>query len=215
MNSDLQSIKFYLIHVIVAVITVACFLMNGPMREGLPLDTSLSDRMAFISANGFIWTVSWVVWMFSAIGLFVFCSILADEIRSSVFSKVGVALVAMGIAPDLIAEVIYAFVIPEVIDRNIGSEFVELLEVIAAHLTGYLGNGLYNLGGLLLTILAFQQGVLKTWIAIWGGVAWGLGLMLSFSIAAGSFRLAEIFTATSMTLSTAWMLIFAYKVLRS
>ncbi len=211
---NLNSIKFHSIHVIVMLITFACFLMNGHMRGGLPLDNTIDDRIAFIASNGFLWSMSWVVWMASALGLFVFCAILADELERTFLRTIGLALVGMGIAPDLIAEVIYAFVIPEVIQRNIGSAAVEVLEIIAMHLTGYLGNGLYNLGGMLLTLIAIRQSVFKGWIAAWGLVAWFLGLLLSFSVAIGSVSAAEFFTATSMVLSTVWMLIFAHKVLK-
>ena len=214
MDVRLNSIKFYSIHVIVVIIALACFLMNGPMRGGLPIDNSLEERLAFIAGNGFIWSITWFAWMLSAIGLFVFCAILADELKPNILRTIGIALVGMGIAPDLIAEVIYAFVIPEVIDRALDSQLVEVLEITAMHLTGYLGNGLYNLGGLLLTVVACQQGILRVWIAIWGITAWVLGLMLSLSVAIGSVKAAELFTAVSMVLSTAWMLIFAYKVIR-
>ncbi|WKD51721.1 hypothetical protein [Microbulbifer spongiae] len=214
MDLRLYLIKFYSIHVIVVIITLACFLMNGPMRGGLPLDNTVAERIAFIADNGLIWSLSWFTWMLSAIGLFVFCAILADELTQNFLRMIGIALVGMGIAPDLIAEVIYAFVIPEIISRQLGSNAIEILEIIAMHLTGYLGNGLYNLGGLLLTILAINQGVLKSWIAAWGVIAWILGLMLSLFVAMGSVKAAEIFTAIAMVLSTAWMLIFAHKVLK-
>lgn len=214
MEVRLSSIKFYSIHVIVVIITVACFLMNGPMRGGLPLDNTVAERIVFIADNGVIWSLSWFTWMLSAIGLFVFCAILADELSKNFLRTIGIALVGMGIAPDLIAEVIYAFVIPEIIEKQLDSNVVEVLEIIAMHLTGYLGNGLYNLGGLLLTVLAINQGVLKLWIALWGVAAWMLGLMLSLSVAIGSIKATEIFTATAMVLSTTWMLIFAYKVLK-
>lgn len=208
------SIKFGMIHLIVAVITLACVLMNGPMREGLLLDSTLDERIAYIAGNGVVWTLSWCVWMLSALGLFVFCAILADELQSTIVRTIGLALVALGIAPDLIAEVLFAFVIPEVIDRGAASDTVGILEVIAIHLTGFLGNGLYNLGGMVLTVLAAKQGLLKPWISAWGILAWSLGLLLSVAVAAGSMKAAELFTATSMVLSTVWMLIFAYKVLR-
>ncbi|WP_238322721.1 MULTISPECIES: hypothetical protein [Pseudoalteromonas] len=95
-----------------------------------------------------------------------------------------------------------------------GESVFLLFEHIATHLTGYLGNGLYNLGGLTLTCLAIKQGIFKTWVSVWGVTAWILGLLLSVSIAAGQLKAAEIFTASSMTLSTLWMIIFAHQVLR-
>lgn len=206
--------KFYFIHVIVAVITLACIAMNSLMRGGLPLGNTAEQRMAFISENTAIWSGSWCIWMFAALGLFAFCSILADELKKSYLRTIGLSMVAMGIAPDLIAEVIYAFIIPKTLAVNFDINTFLLLETIATHLTGYLGNGLYNLGGLLLTLLAIKQQLIKSWVALWAVSAWLLGLALSVSIALNAMQAAEFFTATSMVLSTLWMLIFAHVVLK-
>lgn len=212
---DIKTQKFYLVHLIALLITLASFLMQYSMREGLPIDNTLSERIDFIAGNHIEWTLSWCIWMFAALGLFAFCAILADELRRTYLRVIGLASVAIGIAPDLIAEVIYAFVIPDTIHKGFNQETIALLETIATYLTGYLGNGLYNLGGLLLTLLAYYQGILKRWVAAWGIIAWLLGLSLSASIALGSLSAAEFFTASSMVLSTAWMIIFAYTRLRS
>lgn len=214
MNEKYAKSKFIVIHIVVLAITAACLVMNGPMRGGLPLDNTLQERMSFIAQNGTVWTLSWCLWMVCAIGLFVFCTILADELKRTYIRTIGLAIVAMGIGPDLIAEVIYAFIMPAVIHNSLGDNTFELLEITATHLTGYLGNGLYNIGGLILTLLAIREGIVKNWVAIWGITAWLLGLMLSLSIALGSMKGAEIFTASSMVLSTLWMLVFAYKVVK-
>lgn len=206
--------KFIAVHFIAILITLACLMMNGPMRQGLPLDTTVTERMAFISSHSTIWVWSWVTWMFSALGLLIFCVILADELPSDHRKTIGLSFVALGVAPDLTAEVIYAFVLPKIISLNMGESVFLLFEDIAAHLTGYLGNGLYNLGGLLLTYLAIRQKLFKSWVAAWGVFAWLLGICLSISIAADNLKTAELFTASSMVLSTIWMVIFAHQVLR-
>lgn len=184
--------------------------MNGPMRPGLPVDTSLLERVEFIAANQTLWAASWMVWMASALGLFVFCSILASELKASLGTRISLTIVAMGIGPDLIAEVIYAFIIPKIILQGLSLDMVQSLELIASHLTGFLGNGLYNLGGLGLTLIAWRQRILPLWVFFWGLTSWILGLSLSASIAVGDMKAAELFTASSMVLSTSWMLILAY-----
>ena len=209
------SSKFYLIHTIVAVIGLACLLMNGPMREGLPLDNTIEERVAFIAENELLWVISWLAWMASALGLLAFCSIFADELEKSYLSKIGLTIVAIGIAPDLIAEVIYAFIIPDAIAYGVHLSTIKLLESVAMHLTGFLGNGLYNLGGITLTLLAIRQKLFPAWLAVWGMAAWILGLLLSVSVAANALKAVELFTATSMVLSTSWMLAFAYKVIKA
>jgi len=208
------NIKISLIYSIVAIIALACWLMNGPMRGGLPLDNTHAERLNFIANNGLLWSLSWCAWMGAAIGLFLFCTILADELQRSYARTAGIALVAMGIAPDLSAEVIYAFVIPKGISTGMAPELLAMLESLAMHLTGFLGNGLYNLGGLLLTWLAVRQKVLVPWVAAWGLAAWLSGLALSAAIAAEALIAAEWLTAAGMVLSTSWMLVFAHRVVR-
>ncbi|GAB1255608.1 hypothetical protein NBRC116494_01100 [Aurantivibrio plasticivorans] len=182
------------------------------MRDGLPIDSDISSRMEFIATNRTLWTLSWFAWMLSALGLFIFCTIFANKLRSSPLKIVGLAFVGMGIAPDLIAEVNYAFIIPEILVNGADEQTFLTLETLSIYLTGFLGNGLYNLGGVVLTISAIRQGLIRSWVAIWGVTAWILGLLLSLSIAIGSMAGAELFTASSMVLSTLWMLIFAHKV---
>lgn len=204
--------KRMLIWVVVSVITGACFLMNGPMRGGLPIDNTLAERLEFIAGNHLVWTLSWCVWMTAALGLFVFCSVLASEIKPTLARTIGLAMVAMGIGPDLIAEVIYAFIIPKAYLAEVSVSVLAMLEIAAMHLTGFLGNGLYNIGGLILTLTAIREGVVRGWVAVWGITAWLLGIGLSVSVAIGNIAGAEALTALSMVLSTAWMLVFAYRV---
>ena len=206
--------KITAIYLVVVVITIACFLMNGPMRPGLPIDTTLVERIAYIDSHRVIWSLSWFIWMLSALGLLLFCGIFAAELSRNLAQTFGFTLIAIGIAPDLIAETLYAFIIPHLISIQQSIETISLFETIAMYLTGFLGNGLYNLGGLVLTLNAIYQQRLPRWIGVWGITSWLLGLLLSVSIALQWMQLAQFFTATSMVLSTMWMLIVAHKVVR-
>lgn len=209
-----KKLQFWTIHVIVALITLACILMQFVMREGMPLNGDLESRMQFINDAGLVWQLSWLTWMMSAVGLFVFCVVLASYVRPSAARTIGLDLVAIGIAPDLIAEVIFAFVIPNSVRQGVDIGTMHVLENLAVFLTGFLANGLYNVGGLLITMLAFKEGILDRWVFAWGLIAWILGIALSVSIAAGHLSAAELLTAASMVLSTSWMLVIAYRVVR-
>ena len=184
------------------------------MSGGLPGNVGVEERAIYIATHSGIWTFGWCVWMWCALGLFVFCSILADELQPNWLSKLGLAIVGFGIIPDLSAEVIYAFILPKMAVGDAGLATFKMLEAIAMHLTGFLGNGLYNLGGLLLTGLLISARKLPGWLAAWGVFAWVLGLLLSVSVAVGSVRMMMFFTASSMVLSTLWMLAFAYVVIK-
>ena len=205
---------FYITHLIVLIIFTACLMMTGPMRGGLPIDNDIAMRMAYINANLGLWQIGWLLWMASALGLLLFFTFLARRLAPSALRNYGLILVALGIAPDLLAEVIYAFIIPKMHSHGVSLEILSLLEILSAHLTGFLGNGLYNLGGLLLNTALIRSGLVARWVSYSGLLAWPLGLGLSAAIAIDHFKLAELFTASSMVLSTAWILLIAYALFR-
>lgn len=215
MNNLFKNPKFITTHIIVLIIFCACLLMNGPMREGLPVGGDIMGRMAYVVENIFWWKVGWFMWMASALGLFLFSVFLADALKPSVFRNFAVGLVALGMAPDLIAEVVYAFILPMAYQSGAEESFLIFYEQLAVHLTGFLGNGLYCLGGLLLNTLLIKQRLVNQWIGYGGVVAWILGIGLSIAIAMGNMPAAEALTAASMVLSTLWMLIIAHTLFKS
>ncbi|MDP5191327.1 hypothetical protein [Rheinheimera baltica] len=201
---------FYTTLLIALLIFVACLMMNGPMRPGLPVADDLVTRMAYINANLTLWQWGWLSWMVAALSLLAFAVMLSTELPHGAARQYGVLLVALGMAPDLMAETLYAFVMPQVSIANIA--LLQFIDNLAMHLTGFLGNGLYNLGGMVLTLaLLKQQPALKLWLSP-GILAWILGLGLSVAIALQQLTLAEYFTAASMVLSTAWFVLIAWKL---
>ncbi len=178
------------------------------------VDGTLADRLDYISGNITIWRGGWLLWMSAALGLFLFATFLSTYVEKSAFRTFGLGLVALGIAPDLTAEVIYAFIIPLGIKGSYSLETLAALEQLAMHLTGFLGNGLYNIGGLILTLLLINQKSLSWPVAAMGVVAWILGILLSVSVLLESMKWAEIFTASSMFLSTFWMFIIAHTLFK-
>lgn len=201
---------FYATLLIALLIFIACLMMNGPMRPGLPVGDDLATRLAYINSNLMLWQLGWLSWMLAALSLLAFAVMLSTALQRGAARQYGVLLVALGMAPDLMAETLYAFVMPQVSVSNIA--LLQFIDALAMHLTGFLGNGLYNIGGMLLTLaLLKQQPVLKVWLYP-GIVAWLLGLGLSVSIALQQLVLAEYFTAASMVLSTLWFVLIAWKL---
>ena len=203
---------FYGTLVIAVVIFIACVLMAGPMRPGLPVVAELSVRTAYIQSNLGWWQIGWGFWMLSALGLLLFCSLLATALPQTPMRGFGLTLVALGLVPDLIAEVLYAFVFPAMLSAGSSAEILFFIDQTALHLTGFLGNGLYNLGGLVLTCLLLDhRPALRLWLYP-GVVAWIAGLGLSAAIVMQQFGLAEMLTAFSMALSTFWFVLIAYRL---
>ncbi len=198
---------------ITAVIVVACLAMALFLRHGLPVENDTGARMAFQLAHPVAWRLAWVSWMLSAISLLLFCYLLLDYIPASPWRSYGIALVAIGIAPDISAELIYATVLPRLAERGAVDAF-ELLEFIATQLTGVLGNGAYCLGGLILNLLLRRNRKLPlAWV--WAGVpAWLLGLGLSAAIFGQWMNAAAVLIASSMAWSVSWMFLVTVRVFR-
>ncbi len=202
---------FFCTLLIAFIIFIACLLMAGPMRAGLPVGGELASRLHYIQANIVLWQLGWLTWMMSAVGLLLFAHLLATALTPSVWRQFALTLIGLGIIPDLSAETLYALVLPMLAQQGSSLDTLHFVDQFAMLLTGFLGNGLYNLGGLLLTLLLIKQHPkLAHWLYI-GVVAWILGLGLSVAIALQQLAVAEILTASSMALSTLWFVFIAYQ----
>lgn len=199
--------------VVIAIITTACLLMALFLRHGLPAGTTLAERMAFIAAHPLAWPLAWLLWMASALGLLLFCFWLRDYTPPSPARFLGIALVAIGVVPDLAAESIYAFVLPRLAAQQAAEMFFNF-ELMATLLTGFLANGAYCLGGLILNLSLLRNPRFPRLVAFAGLPAWILGLGLSVAVFNQWMGAAVMLTAASMTLSLAWMFIVTIYVFR-
>lgn len=208
-----KNLNVYLGLIIVITLTLACFQMAFVITDGLvaPNNTAV-DRNAFIQNNLLLWQFGWFNWMLGALGLITFCTMLLPFIPKSEWRVLGILLVALGIVPDIGAEVIFAFVIPysPAIDPSLA--IMHTLELLAVQLTGTLGNGLYNIGGLILNILLLSNSRLPRKLILIGIPGWFLGFGLSIACALHALDAAKFFTAVAMVWSTAWMLGIILKV---
>lgn len=203
---------FYTTLLICLLIFAACLAMAGPMRAGLPVAGDLTQRLTYITAYLPMWQGGWLLWMGSALGLMLFAQMFATAISDGLLRRYGLTLVCLGIIPDLSAETLYAFVLPTLSKQGVTIDSLLLIDQVAMHLTGVLGNGLYNLGGLLLTVALWQaRAELRLWL-LPGLVAWVLGIGLSVALALQQLGLAEALTAASMALSTAWFALIGWKL---
>jgi hypothetical protein len=162
------------------------------LRHGIPAGEShLSVRIAYVGDHTLAWRAGWLVWNLAAISLLGFLVALAIRWRERAPITCGLALLcaAAGLAADLGAETILAVVSP-----SLHGQTYAVVESIALALTGYLGNGLYAVGGILLTWAGRRElppGLL--WLA---AAVWAAALLLSIatlvSSVAGQFASAAV-----------------------
>lgn len=198
---------------IVFILTSACFVLAFSLQEGLPGgDNTVAERHEFIQTNLLGWQLGWFNWMLAALGLLTFCVLLLPFIPKSEWRVLGILLVGLGIVPDITAEIVFAFVIPYVHLTDPSLASMQLLELISIQLTGVLGNGLYNIGGLLLNVLLLRNTLLPRKNILIGIPGWFFGLALSVATATQQFDWAKIFTGLGMVWSTAWMFLITIRV---
>lgn len=199
---------------IVAVITLACFNLAFVMRDGLAVGAPFVTRALFISQHTQLWQLGWLNWTFAALGLLLFCVFLLDYLPDTAWRFFAIALVAIGIGPDITAQVLFACVMPPLLQLDQPATLFMALERFATLLTGTVGNGFYNLGGLLLNTLLLSNRRIPRVLIHAGLPAWLLGLGLSVATALHAVLLAMVLTAVAMTLSLAWMTGVALVVFR-
>ena len=200
-----------IIYSIAAIITLACFNMALFMEPGLASSgLSIAERMQFVAEHKTLWQLSWATWMLAALGLLTFCYLLYSRLPAHPVKLLGLLCVAIGIAPDLCAEAIFAFVLPNNQSLNITADTYVQLETLAMLFTGGIGNGMYNIGGLILNIILLQTNTLPRWVALVGIPAWLFGIGLTIATFLLTIDAAKILTAIAMVWSTVWMVLFAH-----
>lgn len=209
-NINTHTMPQWISVLIVAILTLACFQMAFVMVDGLAASgNSIAQRHEFIQNNLGLWQLGWLNWMLAALGLLTFCCLLLPYIPASEWRLLGLLLVALGIAPDLTAEIIFAFIIPYSHQTDPSLATMQMLESLAMQLTGTLGNGLYNIGGCLLNALLLGNQTLPRRLIMAGLPGWCFGLGLSVACATYSLQAAMFFTAVGMVWSTTWMFAMA------
>ncbi|MCI0341535.1 MAG: hypothetical protein L0216_10380 [Planctomycetales bacterium] len=179
---------------------LAAVAMLGVLRPGLPEPGNDADsRLRWISGHTAAWWAGWLLWHAAAISLLALYVSLAGIWRERAPVRCGLALLlaAAGLAGDLGAEALLMGVAP-----GAGPEDFRVVEAACWVLTGYLGNGLYTLAGILLTWAGVRE--LPRPLVALGGAAWAAGLALSAATLAGSQAGQFWSTAFLMPLFVLW-----------
>jgi hypothetical protein len=155
----------------------AAVTMWSTLRAGLRTPGSEPfHRLEYIRGHTTLWQAGWLVWHAAAIALVLLFLVLARRFAGHAPVRAAVASIAAlaGLSADLVAEAISMGVAPALSVQD----FL-LAESIVEVLTGYLGNGLYTVAGILLTWAGWRQ--LPRAILALSPIVWGAGVCLSLS----------------------------------
>jgi hypothetical protein len=118
------------------------------------------------------------------------------EERGSVFCGLAIVVATAGLAADLSAEALLAG-----FTRSTPGNFA-VVQAEALLLTGYVGNGLYTVAGILLTIAGRRE--LPVGVLALGAFVWGAGLWLSAATLLGSSTGEALSTGLLLTSFVVW-----------
>jgi hypothetical protein len=154
---------------------LAAAAMHGALQPGLPVaGSALADRMAYVSQHSAAWSLGWLAWHAADLTLLAFYVALAGRWGRQAPVRCGLALLlaGAGVAVDLGAQAIYMGVAP-----RLGPEAFVVAEAVTGVLTGYVGNGLYTVAGILLVWAGAAE--LPAYLVALSLPVWAAGLGLS------------------------------------
>jgi hypothetical protein len=198
---------------------IAGVAMPWVLSPGLDPGIPFNQRMLYLAGHTQMWATAWLLWVAAALGLIYFFVqwgewIGRDTAVSRATVKFGVIVGCLGMIPDTIAEMIYIGVLPQIAhsvtsgpmwSKNAGIDAFVLWERAATLFTGFLGNGFYSLGGLVLNIASLSAPAFPRRIA-WAGLPlWMVGFSLSAAALAGQRELLIVTTALTIGGFIVWM----------
>jgi hypothetical protein len=141
---------------VLALVNVALHLAGlalaaSAIRPGTPA-VGAAERAAYLAARPLGWTLGWATWMACALALVALVAAIAAA-RPSPAAQVAVALAAAGAAVDLVCDVVYITLLPDLAVAGPTPLFAAV-ERAAAVAGQAVANGLYSIAVLLLTLSA-------------------------------------------------------------
>jgi hypothetical protein len=168
------------------------------VSPGTEANPDWESRARFVASSTMAWVITWFLWSICPMSLLAFCVAWAGRLLELGAASRGVILgcllVALGVLFDLPGE---ALQIGVATSPRINAE--SLVHVVRAFnlLSPGAANGLYCLGGLLLSGAAWQCGFLRGAPGILGFVMWSVGLLLTL-FAITDHRLGMLVTGASV-----------------
>lgn len=150
------------------------------IAPGTEMTPDISQRQQWVLGAPGTWTAVWMVWSLASMSLLALCIVWAERLKelasSSVVAVLACAIVAVGVGCDLFGECV---MIVWGTRANISvNEFAEAMRWYQL-LSPAAANGLYCIGGLMLSSLSWKNGWLRGTPGVVGFVMWIMGLGLT------------------------------------
>lgn len=209
----------------------ACFLVHGVallavltvIQRGIP-PGDLATRAAWVASHAAAWRISWALWLPASLVLLLFFAAWADALSARsgagrAWAMLPLGLTLAGAVIDWVDEMIWIGLAPDLAARYGSESFAASVYALwdRAYLVLSIGlaNGLYTLGGIMLTALAFRTRGFPRWLAAWSAVVWGLSLGLSAAGVAGDGWWVQAVSTALFAAFMPWVILTGYGFLVS
>jgi hypothetical protein len=178
------------------------------MRPGSALEP-LPERLAYLAGEPVAWTLAWLAWMVSAVGLVAFLAVVARSTGSSL-AQLGLVSALVGAAFDLFCDCIYILLLPR-LATGVGEQQVLFLPVERATGIGSLiiANGAYSVAVLLVSHACRTLPGVTRVTTLLGYAVGGGGLVLAAAGFTGSAWHAALATPPTIGLFCLWVVLLA------
>jgi uncharacterized protein YqjF (DUF2071 family) len=206
-------IRLTLVWICVCVHIFALAAVALVLRNGIP-PGDVAERAAFVAANAAAWRIGWTLWLPASLALVLFFAAWADVMEFQAWGVIAVALTLAGATIDWADEMVWIGVAPDLAARFAHDAFAAgayaLWDRAYVVISIGLANGLYTIGGIILTALAFKTPGFPKWLAWFGAVVWALSIDLSVAGLMGDGVVIQLASGLVFAAFLPWTVLMGY-----
>jgi hypothetical protein len=195
-----------------AVHALACMALMG-CAVGTEVGDNLALRLSWLQHHQLAWVATWTCWVLASLSFVAFTTTWAAHLRergaSSLATAAGLLTVVLGLPFDLVGESINAIWPMQPLLTHL--EFTRGGHLYAV-LSAGTANGLYRLGGLILSLISWRMGWMRGWLGVLGFAAWIVGLALTAMVLLDSGRGMIATGAGLMILFIPWAVLVGWRM---
>lgn len=197
--------------IVVGIHIPACLGLMA-VADGTEIVADMAQRRDWVAGHMPLWVLTWLLWAAASMSLGAFTLVwtrrLLDCVAPRFWTLAGCAVILLGIPFDVGGECLN---IVGLTRSGITVDEFGRLARLYGILSAAIANGMYCLGGLLLSRLSWQVGLLRGWLGILGAVMWSVGLLLTVT-ALVDFRLGMVISGgLVMALFVPWAALVGWR----
>lgn len=182
------------------------------VARGTELNPDWGQRQQWIVESTGIWVATWSCWALSSLSLLAVCWAWSIELHGSTGHRaviVGCALIAIGVCFDLTGESIMVVRLTRG-ELSLAS-FAQAARTYQI-LSPAIANGLYCLGGFILSYVAWKSGQLRGIIGVAGFLMWFAALVLTWATLANQTAVMTASGAAIMLMYLPWATVLGWRL---